>query len=275
MDDSKKAKAHTAISSLPKGLQELIAGPQDQQKGVILLPAASQQHRDRPKTQKEQELDEMMAERQSIIESLKAKNPLVLAARQKIAALIPFIRGKGAPQAIRLMEEAERLEFSIATEAYTPKKEKDLIKRLREIKKELSKHKELEAAQKKVDEARNELHSIMSEIKSLERQLASCRAACEAKYSEILAERKSAYEARVKKREQKAQKYEQEKREAHQRHEQEKHRRFEELRQRVRHEKKREYDDEMAKYMKKHDDTVSMDEIVQIEKKEKKGKKED
>jgi len=280
MDTAKKGQK-VDVSGLPKGLLELIEIPSEQKNsekliagGVnqpILLPAATpnapktaQQHQERSKTQKELELDELIAKRQSIIESLKAKNPLVLESRRKIAEIIPTIRGKGASQAIHLMEESEKIEFSIATEAYTPKKEKDLIKRLREIKKELSKHKELESAQKKVEQERKVLHSLMSEIRSLEQDLASCRAACEQKYSEILAERKSAYESRVKKREERAHHIEQEK-----------HKRFEELRERVRHEKKKQYDDELAPYMKKHDDTVSMEEIVFIEKKEKKEKKEE
>lgn len=284
--DTTKKQEKISLSDLPKGLQDLVdlGGPQHAQKlvaaagkspAIILLPAATQQAPVRQKTQKEQELDALIAKRGAIIESLKQKNPLVLASRKKIAAIIPSVRGKGASQAIHLMGEAEKIEFSIATEAYTPKKEKDLIKRLREIKKELSKHKELEAAQKKVDAERSILRGVMYEIKSLEQELAACRTACEQKYNEILAERKSAYESRVKKREEKAQKYEQETQQVRQHHEQVKQKRFAELRERVHHEKKREYDDEMAKYMKKHDDTVSMDEIVQIEKKEKKEKKEE
>jgi hypothetical protein len=285
MDDAKKPKTANLLSELSKGLRELVELPAEQKTQPILLPAASssakqmgrqeaqppgtpnapkafQQHQDRPKTQKEHELDELIAKRQSIIESLKAKNPLVLESRRKIAEIIPAIRGKGASQAIHLMEEAEKIEFSIATEAYTPKKEKDLLKHLRQIKIELSKHKELEAAQKKVDAARKALHSLMSEIRSLEHELASCRAACEAKYGEILAERKSAYESRVKRREEHAHK-----------REQDQHRRYEELQTRVRQERKKEYDDEIGKYMKKHDDTVSLEEIVKIEKKDKKEEK--
>lgn len=284
--DTTKKQEKISLTDLPKGLQDLVdlGGPQHTQKLVaaagkapitILLPAATQQAPVRPKTLQEQELDGLIAKRQSIIGALKAKNPLVLASRQKIAAIIPSVRGKGASQAIHLMEEAEKIEFSIATEAYTPKKEKDLIKRLRLIKKELSQHKELESAQKKVDAERSILRSIMNEIRSLEHDLASCRTACEQKYNEILAERKAAYESRVKKREERAQKYEQERKQAHHHYEQVKQKRFEQLKERVHREKRKEYDDETAKYMKKHGDTVSMDEIVQIERKEKKEKKED
>lgn len=290
MDDAKTQKKHSGIADLPDGIKALIELPAAQKSQPILLPAAPNipnagaQHAERPKTPKELELDALVSQRQSIIESLKAKNPLVLASRKKIAEIIPSIRGKGAPQAIKLMEQAEKIEFSIATEAYTPKKEKDLIKSLRGIRAELSQHKELESAQKKVDAERANLHSIMSEIRSLEGQLATCRKACEAKYGEILADRKAAYEQRQKRRDERA---------AHPGHaagqgqqrmepgaqrrspEQGRHKRFDGPRERPRHSERREYDEDIAKYMKKHDDTVSMEEIVQIEKKEKKEKKDE
>ncbi|VVB98977.1 Uncharacterised protein [uncultured archaeon] len=289
MDEKKKAQID--VSQLPDGLKELIAPVEKVaalpagKKEAIALPAAStsaaqmrrqgtdspatpntpaKQQPERPKTEKEIELDALIAKRQGIIDQLKSKNPLVLESRKKISAIIPSIRGKGAPQAIRLIEEAERLEFSIATEAYTPAKEKELIKRLREIKHELSKHKELEAAQKAVDAERSALHSLISEIKALEKELFETRAACEAKYQEVLGERKANYENRTNNREERF----------HQ-HEEQKHRQYEELKQRVRQERKKEYDEDMGKYMKDYDDTVSMEEIVQIEKKEKKQKKED
>jgi len=256
MGEARKARPQAPISDLPKGLQELIAAPEEPQKGAILLPASFPQHPVRPKTQKEQELDALIAKRKSIIDSLKARNLLALQARKKIAALIPLVQGKGAPQAIRLMEEAEKTEFSIATEAYTPKKEKELIKRLRQIRHELSKHRELEAAHHAIGSARKELHSITCEIKSLERQLAEARKACEDKYSEILAERRAEYEARLKRKAERAKLSEEEKR-----------RRIKELQRRVQQEKKRQREAEMAKYMKKHDDTVSLEEIADIERK--------
>lgn len=271
MDETKTQKKHAPLSELPDGIKALIEVPNEQSAQPILLPAATpnapkpvQQHQDRPKTPKEAELDELIAKRQAVIDALKAKNPLVQAARNKIAEIIPTIRGKGSSQAMRLMEEAEKIEFSISTEADTPKKEKDMIKRLREIKKELSQHKELEAAQKKVDAARSELRTVMSDIHSLERELTEARKACEAKYSEILVERKSAYEGRVKKRSDRAH-----------RQDEDNHRRYDEQQSRVRQDRKREYDDEIGKYMKKHDDTVSLEEIVFIEKKEKKEKTEE
>lgn len=290
MAEDKKGKTPD-ISDLPAGLRELVDIPASAGANIasapknapavpssatptvllaaksetILIPAhtnAQQPAQTRPKTQKEQELDALIAKRQEIIGQLKAKNPLVIEARKKITALIPGIRGTGASHTMKLAQEEERIEFSIATEADTPKKEKEMLKRLRQIKQELGKHKEIDDARKAIDAQRSALHSIMGDIKSLERELADVRGKCDLAYAAVLAERKAAYESRQKGRE-----------ERQHRREEGEHRRFQDLQKRVYTEKKREYDSEMQKYMKKHDDTVSMEEIVQFTRKEKKAEK--
>ena len=281
MEDANKDKRPITISDLPDGLKdiaELPAAPQEtvklisaaapnQQGAPIALPAAashSQEQPERPKTEKEQQLDALITKRQEVIEQLKSKNPVVGECRKKIAELLPALSGAGASHTMKLVEEAERLEFAISTEADTPKKEKDMIKRLRAINSEISKHKEIDQARKAVDSERSKLRSFMSEIKTLEHELFAARKACEDKYSEVLSERKAAYEKRQKGREDRAR-----------RQGEVQHRRVEDLRERVYKEKKKEYDSEMDKYMKDYDDTVSMEEIVQIERKEKKPKKEE
>ena len=265
MDEANTGKKPITVSDLPEGLRdiaELPAGHEAQKlvapaEKAILLPAATpnqpkEQRPERPKTQKEQELEALIIKRQEILEQLKAKNPGVAECRKRIAEAIPALQGKGATHTMHLVKEAEHLEFLISTTADTPKKEKDMIKRLRAINAELSKHKEIDEARKKVDAGRSALRSLLSEVKTLEHELVQTRRACDEKYSEVLAERKSAYEQRQHRREE---------RKEHQ---------FQQLRTRVREEKKKEYDTDMEKYMKDYDDTVSMDEICIIEKKDKK-----
>ncbi|MCX8197738.1 MAG: hypothetical protein N3F07_00885 [Candidatus Micrarchaeota archaeon] len=260
MAEEKKEK-QALLESLPDGLKEIADIPQEK---LLTLPAKEQEKQEllpsqqqkpalpeRPRTQKEKELDELIAARQSIIEQLKEKNPKLAEARKQIASLLPSLKGKGAGKAVELMREEERIEFSIATEAYTPKQERELLKRLRAIRAELSQHKELDAIRKQVEEKRAEVRALASEIKELEKKLAEARAACDAKYAEVLAERKAAYEKRQRERAQKRQE------------------RLSSLLEA----RKRKREKEMAKYMKAFDDTVSMDEIVQIERKEKKSKK--
>jgi len=266
LDKPGKAKA-SDIAEMPDGLKELLDAPVEEgTPPAILLPAQenaaqgllnpAQQQPQLPKTQRETELDGFIAARQGIIEKLREKNPQVSQARRKIAEMVPVIRGSGASHTMKLAAEAEHIEFSIATEAYTPKKEKELIKRLRDIRQELSKHKEIDDARKAVEAERRRLHELVSEIRFLERGLDEARKKCDAAYAEVLAERKAAYEARQKNREERRQKQ------------------YDELKHRVHEQKKREYADEIKPYMKDYDDTVSMDEIVQIEKKGKKDGKE-
>ena len=255
MTDQKKEQKTTSLHELPAGLLEIAEMPKEQP--ALLAEAPKQEekptlHDNRPRTEKERALDALIARRQSIIEQLKAKNPLVIESRRKISAIIPDVRGKGAGRAGDLFREFERLEFEISTSAYTPKKEKELLKRLRVVKEEVSKHKELDTARKKLDSERSVLNSLVSDIKSLEHELFEVRHACDAAYAAVLSERKSAYESRQHHREEKE------------------HRKFDNPKNRVREEKKH-YDDDMAKYMKDdYDDTVSMEEICVFEKKEKK-----
>lgn len=272
MDEAKKAKP-MQFSDLPIGLKEIAELPAEptvehkllapvpaQSGAAIFLPAATpnqpkEQQNERPKTQKESELDVLIEKRQGVIEQLKAKNPAVAECRKQIAAVLPALQGKGATHTMKLVSEVEHLEFLISTEADTPKKEKELIKRLRALNEEISKHKEIDAARKKVDSGRSSLRSLISEIKSLEGELAAARKACDEKYAEVQSERKAAFEQRRKGREDR------------------KERQFQDLHRRVHEDKRQEYDSEMAKYMKNYDDTVSMDEIVVIEKKGKKEEK--
>ncbi len=266
MGDEKKTVRPGSLSDLPDGLKELVEMPVEEKQAAIMLPAANPQpalpsasavqpssyQPGRQKTPKELELDALIASRRGIIDKLKEKNPLVMDARKKLAELVPAIRGQGASHTMKLAAEAEHIEFSIATEAYTPKKEKDLIKHLRGIRKELARHREADDARKAVDAKRHELHAAVSEIRELEHELDSVREKCDTVYGEILAERKAAYEQRERGREER------------------KARQLAELQQRVKQERIRQHDDELKPYLKDYDDTVSMDEICQIEKREKK-----
>ena len=274
--ETPKEKLHTKVAELPEGIRELVAIPSETRQQPILLgpspsqgrpalaqPKQAQEAQQRPKTAKEKELDALIAERQAIIAKLKEKNPVVLESRKKISALIPAVRGKGSSKTLDLMAQADRIEFSIATEADTPKKEKELLKKLREIKSSLSNYKELDTVRHQIDHERDALRAALSEIYSLEKDLAAVRKKCDDAYTAILAERKNAYEGRVKKREER------------------KEQAISELKERVyaekrkeRDAKRQEEDAEMQKYYKNYDDTVSMEEIMVIEKKEKKKKEE-
>ena len=254
---------------LPEGIKELVEIPSEKnaadtsssQSKEQPSQAAAQAVPKREKTPKEQELDSLIAKRQAILDSLKAKNPAVSDARRKISGMIASMRGKGGGRTFGLIDEAERIEFAIATEADTPKKEKELIKQLKAVKAEIAKNKELDSARKAIDAERHILNTLMSEIKDLEHQLVETRKACDEAYAIVVSERKAAYEQRQKGRQDRSERSE---------------RKFDDApRRRAKPERKSEYDSDMDKYMKDYDDTVSMEEIVIFEKKEKKEQKEE
>jgi DNA-binding protein H-NS len=248
-----------AHQELPEGIKELVEIPGE--KNAADTSSSQSSAPQREKTPKEQELDALIAKRQVILDQLKAKNPIVSETRRKISIMIASMRGKGGGRTFGLIDEAERIEFAIATEADTPKKEKELIKQLKEVKAEIAKNKELDAARKGIDAERHILNTLISEIKELEHQLVETRKACDEAYAAVVSERKAAYEQRQKGRQERGERPE---------------RKFEDApRRRARPERKSEYDADMDKYMKDYDDTVSMEEIVVFEKKEKKEQKEE
>jgi hypothetical protein len=250
-----------AHHELPDGIKELVEIPGEKNAADTSSSQPSGQAAQvREKTPHEQALDALIAKRQAILDSLKAKNPAVSEARRKISGLIAAMRGKGGGRTFGLIDEAERIEFAIATEADTPKKEKELIRRLKEVKAEIAKNKELDAARKAIDAERHILNTLMGEIKDLERQLVETRKACDEAYAVVVSERKAAYEQRQKGRQERSERSE---------------RKFDDApRRRAKPERHQEHDSDMDKYMKDYDDTVSMEEIVVFEKKEKKAPRE-
>ena len=114
-------------------------------------------------------------------------------------------------------------------------------------------------ARKAIDAERHILNTLINDIKELERQLMETRKACDDAYALVVSERKAAYEQRQKGRQDRQERPE---------------RKFDDApRRRAKPERKGEYDSDadMDKYMKDYDDTVSMEEIVVFEKKEKKA----
>ncbi|MCX8197462.1 MAG: hypothetical protein N3G80_04075 [Candidatus Micrarchaeota archaeon] len=242
MEEAQKDKQFR-LEDLPEGLRT-IAQPPSQE---VAKPPADSPPKSRPKTQKEQELEALIEKRKQLIQQLKEKNPLLAESRKNIAQLKSQISGKGGKKTARLIEEVERLEFSIATEAYTPKQEKELIKKIRLLNEEIARHKEVDELRKKLQEEQQLFKARLSEIKVLEHELALVRKACSEKYAEVLAERKAAYEKR-------------------------KQEQLERLKKRVQEENEKFKKKKQSLAAKAYDDTVTLDQIAIIERKEKKNK---
>ncbi|VVB56837.1 Uncharacterised protein [uncultured archaeon] len=118
-----------------------------------------------------------LARKREIIDKLKESNSAIEKAKQELMALPQTGRpGRNSPE--RLEEQADRLEFQIATSAYTPAQEKALIRKLDVIRLELAAaKKEFETsgigaeARKRLSDARNERRALVGELQTLRKEI--------------------------------------------------------------------------------------------------------
>lgn len=150
----------------------------------------------------------------------------------------------------RLQAEAEKLEFSIATSAYTPAQEKELLKRMHGVQERLGAAKEKAKGWEESQKWRAELSVLLGERDAIRKELDGLRVELEALYQviiragsqEILARREQ--QARTERKKEWAE------------------------RDVERRKQRREEHDEMAPYLKdSHDSHVSLEEIAVIKKK--------
>ncbi len=122
-------------------------------------------------------MQQKLARKREIIDQLKASNSAIEKAKQELMNLPHTGRpGKVSPE--RLEEQADRLEFAIATCAYTPAQEKALLRKLDVIRLELLQvKKEYEAsgagaeARKHLETARNERRALVGELQTLRKEI--------------------------------------------------------------------------------------------------------
>ncbi|MBI5051526.1 hypothetical protein HZC08_02085 [Candidatus Micrarchaeota archaeon] len=113
-----------------------------------------------------------------LIENIKNLNRRV---RYKIyaqKALEPFLEQTKDVAVVPIRKRKKALEFQIATQAYTPKIEKELLKQMKKIDDELNKVREVEKARRKkrfieedIKEAEAQVTTIEEELKKIREEL--------------------------------------------------------------------------------------------------------
>ncbi len=118
-----------------------------------------------------------LARKREIIDKLKDSNAAVEKAKQELLA-IPETGRPGRNSLERLAEQADRMEFAIATSAYTPAQEKALLRKMDVIRLELEQaKKEAKAsgagaeARAKLDAVRNERRALVAELQVLRKEI--------------------------------------------------------------------------------------------------------
>jgi uncharacterized coiled-coil DUF342 family protein len=118
-----------------------------------------------------------LARKREIIDKLKDSNAAVEKAKQELLA-VPETGRPGRNSLERLAEQADRMEFAIATSAYTPAQEKAMLRKMDVIRLELDQaKKEAQAsgagaeARAKLDSVRNERRSLVAELQVLRKEI--------------------------------------------------------------------------------------------------------
>lgn len=181
--------------------------------------------------------------KRSIIETLKTSNETIETLRRELMALPAAPRPMGRTRSPeRLAEQIDRMEFQIATSAYTSKQEKDMIRELEAVQAELAAVKaEVKTSGQgaqvrgKLDAARDERRKLVGELQNLRKDIDSI-------YQQLKAADEKRAEEMAERRERRS--YGEEKRKA--REEEEK---------------------ENEPYMKEVDPFVSLEEIAEIKRK--------
>jgi uncharacterized coiled-coil DUF342 family protein len=130
-------------------------------------------------------IEELEAKKGELIDRIKQLNRRIRYKKFEQKALEPFLEKTKEVQIAPYRKQKRALEFRIATAAYTPKMEKELIKQLRKIDEELDKVKEVERARRKIRYVEQDILDGETEIGKIETELKVIRDELRKLYDEM------------------------------------------------------------------------------------------
>lgn len=130
-------------------------------------------------------IDELESKKTELIERIKALNRRIRYKKFEQKALEPFLEQTKDVQIAPLRKQKRAVEFRIATAAYTPKMEKELIKHLKKVDEELDKVKEVERARRKIKYVEQDISDGEAEIGRIEGELKTIRDELRKLYDEM------------------------------------------------------------------------------------------
>lgn len=199
-----------------------------------------------------QKLEALEAKKRELIDKIRNVNSSMRAKRDDVVKLVPSLRGRAWLHGERTKTAVDSIEFEISTSAYTPAQERLMLKRLKKAQGEMDEALKLEGVRGKVEAARKEMGELAAQRDAIDLELRTVRADLETTYKLILESNAAAYKQMKEKRQDQRREFEHSRRPQHR--QQRPDRRKEEM-------------NEMAPYMKQHDDFVSLEEIAEIKKK--------
>jgi uncharacterized coiled-coil DUF342 family protein len=130
-------------------------------------------------------IDELEKKKTELIDRIKQLNRRIRYKKYEQKALEPFLEQTKDVQIAPFRRQKRALEFRIATAAYTPKMEKELIKQLKKIDEQLDKVKEVERARRKIRYVEQDITEGESEIGKIEVELKAIRDELRKLYDEM------------------------------------------------------------------------------------------
>ncbi|MBI2079166.1 hypothetical protein HYT84_00245 [Candidatus Micrarchaeota archaeon] len=120
-----------------------------------------------------------------LINHIKRLNKKIRYKKYEEKALEPFLEKTKDINVFPLRKQKNMLEFKIATQAYTPKIERDLLKGMKKIDEELEKVKEVERARRKKKFIEGDIKEAETDVLSIEEQLRKIRDELKLLYSDM------------------------------------------------------------------------------------------
>lgn len=122
-----------------------------------------------------QRIQEVEFEKNKLIEEAKKINKRLHYKTLELKALQPFITDNRHIRAGPHRKELRMLEFKVSTQAYTPKIERELLKKIKEVRKNLDESMKVEQARKKVTLVEQDLVEINKRKEEIDIQLSKIR----------------------------------------------------------------------------------------------------
>ena len=120
-------------------------------------------------------LEDLEKKKGELIEEAKKVNNRLKYKEMELKAIEPFVKQTEDVNPEPVKRRLRRLEFKISTQAFTPKKEKELLKRLKTLEKEAEFVLKVERARKKKALIEKDLEELRKKKEELDKQLSEIR----------------------------------------------------------------------------------------------------
>lgn len=133
----------------------------------------------------ERRIEDLKAKKVQLIERLKKVMGTLKYKGYEEKAFEPFLKEHSNVEIPPIRKRINELEFRIATQAYTPRIEREIVKKLKELEKEFEKYRAIETARRKHAFIRKDIEELEKEKKKIEEELGNVRDAIRTLYKDL------------------------------------------------------------------------------------------